>query len=271
MSGLMRTTEARALAGGRRAFDHMVRLGLVCHVATKGRAKFWDSREVVEALALLPDARAKERAEVRRAAIKPCVARGCAERAAYRSGLCGPHHKKKYREENRVKLLEERANGQLRRGRAPSPAQSSPYRPLARTCRRCGTLNTVPDHLIRKESGAMPGCSNCSVAYATKYTKERSARDPEFSARVKAMQNAGRRRAHRKAQAESLEAASRQGFEWTGVELETLTRDDLTTREMARLLRRTYGATAMQRQRIRTDPRKARMAGLPDPEDAKET
>lgn len=50
------------------------------------------------------------------------------------------------------------------------------------------------------------------------------------------------------------------GKEWTGPELELLLRSDLTTRQMAQLLGRTYFSVASQRQAIGT-PRSSVLAG----------
>lgn len=67
---------------------------------------------------------------------------------------------------------------------------------------------------------------------------------------------------YREMQRETVPAASRNGYEWTGPELEIVARGDLTVREAALLLGRTYAAVASVRERLRTDPRKARLAGL---------
>ena len=67
----------------------------------------------------------------------------------------------------------------------------------------------------------------------------------------------------RKQQERTLPLADRWGYVWTGPELETIARTDLSVTEMATMLRRTYKAVATMRRKIRADPRKARLAGLP--------
>lgn len=70
------------------------------------------------------------------------------------------------------------------------------------------------------------------------------------------------RDAARKSQAESLDRAANYGKEWTGPELETLARDDLTNRAAAALLRRTIYAVRTKRRLIRDeDPRVMAMLG----------
>lgn len=62
--------------------------------------------------------------------------------------------------------------------------------------------------------------------------------------------------------AKTLDAAHRWGYVWTGPELEIVTRSDMTVREIAAALGRTYSAVARMRALVKTDPRKAKLAGL---------
>lgn len=72
----------------------------------------------------------------------------------------------------------------------------------------------------------------------------------------------------RKVQAESLDAATNHYKEWTGPEMEILTRSDLTRREKAAMLGRTYDAVTNMLAKLDVDPRKQRLAGQPKPEAA---
>lgn len=64
-------------------------------------------------------------------------------------------------------------------------------------------------------------------------------------------------------QAETLERASRRGAEWTGPELELVARTDLTTKQVALALNRTYSAVRAMRQKVRKDPKTVFLAGTP--------
>src|SRR5699024_9788688 len=60
----------------------------------------------------------------------------------------------------------------------------------------------------------------------------------------------------------SLTTATNRYKEWTGPELEVIVRDDLTASEMARMLNRTIMSVKSMRHKCKTDPRKAKMAGV---------
>jgi hypothetical protein len=69
----------------------------------------------------------------------------------------------------------------------------------------------------------------------------------------------------RRAQAESLDGAKRHGREWTGPELEVAARKDLSAREVAKTLGRTFAAVNAVRKKLREqDPRTVNLAGLPE-------
>ena len=122
-------------------------------------------------------------------------------------------------------------------------------------CQVCATALRRANQRIsdRARAGAivhMGGASSmCPCGPCREATRDRSS--PEAS-----------RRAWRKAQDETVERASRSRQEWTGPELELLTRTDLTNREKALLIGRTYAAVRGMIVKMQLDPRKARLAGL---------
>lgn len=63
---------------------------------------------------------------------------------------------------------------------------------------------------------------------------------------------------------ETLETAERRGLEWTGPELELISDPRLTAREAGLIIRRTNRAVGAMRQKLKTDPRKINVAGIPD-------
>lgn len=63
--------------------------------------------------------------------------------------------------------------------------------------------------------------------------------------------------------AKSADTAHRRWQEWTGPELEIASRSDLTAAEVAKALGRTLAGVAAIRRKLRTDPRKIRLAGVP--------
>lgn len=67
-----------------------------------------------------------------------------------------------------------------------------------------------------------------------------------------------------KVQRETKAAAVNAGNEWTGPELELLARKDLTVREVAEMLGRSYQAARTQRTLLNKDPRKTHSAGVAD-------
>ena len=64
-------------------------------------------------------------------------------------------------------------------------------------------------------------------------------------------------------QAATSERASRNGYEWTGAEMELVTRDDIPLQELAFSLSRSYAAVATMRARIqRGEPKLMRVLGV---------
>lgn len=83
-------------------------------------------------------------------------------------------------------------------------------------------------------------CDPCKEAHATKTTAQKV-------------------RANR----ESLAGAKRNGLQWTSAELEIATRPDLTAREAAKLLGRTFQAVRNVRGKCRNDPKFIALLGAP--------
>lgn len=156
-----------------------------------------------------------------------------------------------------VKCVNPRGGGSLRL----RPGSTNPYRQLARTCPGCGDLLTTPDPLIRKDAGPLPKCARCRTRKAVERRRKRSSIDPEYRKRLRAntARNQGRR------ELETTPTAARSGYEWTGPELEVAARPDLTARQAAEMIGRSYYAVKRARWRINMDPRKARLADVPGP------
>jgi hypothetical protein len=60
----------------------------------------------------------------------------------------------------------------------------------------------------------------------------------------------------------SLEEARRNGFQWTGPELELIARPDLTAEQAADMLGRTYFAVVRMRRRLHVEPKLVNLTGL---------
>lgn len=154
----------------------------------------------------------------------------------------------------------------LRLGGMLHPPLSLPYRALAVTCRVCGTLQTTPDHLLRRDSGRRPGCRICKRrrerARGARLRSENRGVPSVDAHRSIQIQRAYAGRLNRRIQQEVKDGAMKSGDEWTTAEMEVVARPDLTVREAALLLRRTYYATRAMRDKIKRDPRKARLADL---------
>jgi len=253
--GLVSTDQAQKIVGGRRALDRLRRNGRVNPRAKYG-ATYWDAEE-------LEAARLAEEAEREQAAREPCKEEGCNNRRHAR-GLCHRHYARLKRKEvpqDARKSRARQASRRLAQGEWVQPPLSSPYRFLARTCRRCGDLITTPDELLRKDAGPINPCSRCKAEWRSRYQKRRAETDEEYRRRRADWMRRSAVGYQRRQQQQTVEAASRKGYEWTGPELELLTRRDLTTRQIAEMTRRTYAAVAHARHRVRHDPKFARMAG----------
>lgn len=110
---------------------------------------------------------------------------------------------------------------------------------LAKSCKRCGTLRMGGDFYTRPSGLRDSECISCKRQLAVSYRDKR--------------------------QQESLARASRNGYVWTGAELELLaTRDDLTRHELAEMLGRTFAAVTLKRAQVKKDPKWMKAAGVDD-------
>jgi len=75
-----------------------------------------------------------------------------------------------------------------------------------------------------------------------------------------------RTQSQKKLQEASLPSAIRHGFEWTGWELEVVSDESRPISEVAKLIGRTYSATALMRHKVFNDPKTIIHAGLPNNE-----
>lgn len=171
-----------------------------------------------------------------------CSVGGCAE-PHWAAGKCGRHYRADLRAAGRIaptpaSTPEDNAENTLRRGRAPKPMKSSPYRVLARTCPSCGTLLTTPDALLRKKSGRLPRCHGCLIRTVRRNTQKR--------------------------QAVTVENATNNGKQWTGPEMELVLRGDLSVQQLALALGRTRNAVRYIRRQLieKGDPRYVSVAGI---------
>jgi hypothetical protein len=121
---------------------------------------------------------------------------------------------------------------------------------LAATCTKCGVLHDGRKFQVSK-NGTAHVCSGC--------------RRVRQLARPGALEKhrQGAREREKRINDQSRPGAHRGGMEWTGVELEVVSRRDLTRAEMARALGRTISAVSQARTRVRKDPKWASIAGLP--------
>jgi hypothetical protein len=142
-------------------------------------------------------------------------------------------------------------------GKPPAPPKSSPYRPLASTCRKCGELRTYKT--LRKTERIRVIRHDCDRIYDRVLQAERYATDPEF----RATHNRLSRKAEAARQAASRDAASHHGETWTGPQLEVATREGLSASQAAAMLGRTISAVRTVRRAVRKDPRKERLLGAP--------
>lgn len=67
-----------------------------------------------------------------------------------------------------------------------------------------------------------------------------------------------------RAQQSTVDTATHRGGQWTGAELEVAARTDLSAREVAAMLGRTYHGVMAARHRIRHDPKTRDVAGVTD-------
>lgn len=132
--------------------------------------------------------------------------------------------------------------------------------PEEKRCAKCGETKPL-DGFTPSRTGLYGRQSHCKACRRAHSQKMRDL-DPEQHRRISARSLARR-------QAKTGKSASRHGFEWTGPELEIASDQSRTSREVALTLGRSYLAVANVRHRLKTDPRKIRLAGLPNQEETK--
>jgi hypothetical protein len=160
------------------------------------------------------------------------------------------------------------ANSNLRKGIVPSVPKGSPFRVLASSCGKCGTLLT--EKHPRKSEPSVRTHHECVNKWRRDRRRDSSefrdgerARDAVRYQRDRERRDATSERSLLNLQAETLPTATRSGYQWTGPELEIATRSDLTVKEAARMLGRTYYAVRTMRALVSIDPRKTALLGLP--------
>jgi hypothetical protein len=234
-AGMLTATEAARRAGVPR---HMIKkweaLGLIRNYGAGGKGSValyaWD--EVRTAPARRVNLRARG----------GCSTDGC-ERPHWARGLCDRHYRQARAAAGLVTpsappSTSQNADRALQAGRMLHPPQSLPFRALARTCETCGVLVTTPDGLLRKDAGPLPACPRCRLVWVGDYQRRLQSRLAD--------------RAHNRAK------------EWTGPELEVAAREDLSVRQVAEMLGRTFHGVRWARSRLQVDPRKDRLASLPN-------
>lgn len=125
---------------------------------------------------------------------------------------------------------------------------------IAKTCLSCERIRLTAEFPNRTDRASTdPWCNDCAAAR----TRSWSQANPD-------KHRSGRRRTERRYQTETIDTATNRGKEWNGAEIEILLRDDITIREKARMLNRTYGGVRTMNAMVRTDPKWMRVAGGPN-------
>ena len=114
-----------------------------------------------------------------------------------------------------------------------------------------------PEHGVRGFAYYGCRCEVCTSAHREDY-RRRYAADEAFREKMRKRY----RENYKDWQQESRQMAERYGEQWTGPELELAARGDLTTRQLAQMLGRTFAAVDAMRNRIRRgDPTANWLAG----------
>lgn len=133
------------------------------------------------------------------------------------------------------------------RAAAARPWRVGSRRLLARTCGDCGELLPADRYAASGDGTLDHRCILCVRARLTPIQRERKNRN-------------GADADHRAQDA--TRPAGRWGCQWTGPELEIALRDDLTAKQAALMLGRTYFATQAARRKARTDPKWSSVVGV---------
>lgn len=139
-----------------------------------------------------------------------------------------------------------------------------------KACTKCGEVK--PLAAFFKRSSAPDGltwfCKTCSSRQARAYEKANAGRVAERVAGWRSRNSEAARGVSRtqfsRWQAVTTQHARNHRKEWTGPELELAADHTRSSAEVARALGRTYAAVVGIRRAIRYDPRKTRLAGIPD-------
>ena len=107
-------------------------------------------------------------------------------------------------------------------------------------------------------------CEDCKAARAADAREKYQRKHAQADARdIRDQRNRKLAQARKTWQSETNDGAWRRGEVWTGPELELAARTDLTIREIALMIGRTWAAVRWARKSLQVDPRKAHLAGLP--------
>jgi len=88
------------------------------------------------------------------------------------------------------------------------------------------------------------------------------AANAERTARYRHTHRAAIKAVRRQDQTETAQQAHRLGYVWTGPELELAMRSDLTVKQIALMIGRTYSAVSRMREKLRRDVKIRRVVGL---------
>lgn len=105
------------------------------------------------------------------------------------------------------------------------------------------------------------GC-RCEVCRAASRDESRRRREAGTHGNSGPVSAARALRSYHKTQADTLPAARRHGYRWTGPELELLSRDDLTLKQKSVMLGRTFSATRTMWARLKVDTKVILLAGV---------
>lgn len=143
-----------------------------------------------------------------------------------------------------------------------------------KACTKCGEVKPITAFYAnaRSKDGRRPSCKACSY----RQWRKRRDTDPDYADRHRAYNEdyrarkgaeaiaAGRARIFTGQQVDSLPGAVNRGKQWTGPQLELVADRSRSIKDVARVLGRTAYAVREMRRQLQVDPRKIRLAGIPD-------